>query len=120
MVRTTVMAAIPARPVRWRVLRPAFSIRTRLTRVMNTLIVPIPRVENSATSSDNPAEVKISVEKKNAALIPDSCWDSMTTIAMMRGCLKTGFVHISFSVTWWWRKLIGISLIVFSMPRIDT
>ena len=66
MVRRIVQTNIPMSPVRCRVFRPAFSTRISEMTVMNTFMMPMPRVAYCAFSSFKPAVLKISVEKKIA------------------------------------------------------
>lgn len=53
---------IPPRPYRCRVRRPALSISGMDTRVMPTMMAPMPIVANLALSSDNPELVNRLVE----------------------------------------------------------
>ena len=62
MVRRITSTHIPAKPISWRVLRPAFSIKMRETMVISTFMPPIPSVAYWEVSEVNPAERKMSVE----------------------------------------------------------
>lgn len=63
IVRNKVSMAMPPKPIRRRVLRPARSTRTREMRVMRTLIAPMPIVAKVALSSLSPDCSKMFVEK---------------------------------------------------------
>ncbi len=69
----TVVKSIITRPVIIKVFLPAFSIKIREITVIATFIAPIPNVALWAACSSSPASVKMEVEKKMAALIPESC-----------------------------------------------
>ena len=54
--------SIPASPVRCKVLLPSLSINGIVTKVMNTMIAPTPRVAYGASDSATPDDLKKSVE----------------------------------------------------------
>ena len=93
------MKNMPTRPLIIKVLRPAFSIMIRETKVIATFIAPIPRVADWLACSSKPADSNILVEKKMAALIPDSCCANIIMFAIIRGFLRALLVNISLSVT---------------------
>lgn len=64
IVSRSVSMAMPPKPRRRSVFRPAFSTRTNDTMVMRTLIAPIPIVAKVALSSLRPDCWKMDVEKK--------------------------------------------------------
>ena len=65
-----VQTTITLNPTNIRVFRPAFSIKAKETKVIATFMPPMPKVADWAPFSVKPAEVKMEVEKKIAALIP--------------------------------------------------
>jgi hypothetical protein len=86
-------------PMIMSVFLPAFSIKIKLIMVMATFIAPIPNVADWAEDSSKPADSKIDVEKKMAALIPDNCWANIIMTEMISGALRAPLVIISFRVT---------------------
>ena len=94
-----VVANMMAKPVIISVFLPAFSIRTKETKVMATFTVPMPRVADWAAVSSRPADSKIEVEKNMAALMPLNCWASIIIMEMMRGALRDELISISLKVT---------------------
>ena len=65
-----VHTTITLNPININVFRPAFSIKTKETKVIATFMPPMPKVADWASFSLKPAEVNMEVEKKIAALIP--------------------------------------------------
>ena len=99
MRRRVVMQNIPMSPATIKVFLPAFSMATSDTKVMATFMAPMPRVADWEASSVRPADLKISVEKKIAALMPDSCWANIIMMAMMSGWRRAELKSISLRVT---------------------
>lgn len=61
-VRRMTSTIMPPRPINCNVLRPAFSMMTKETRVISTFMPPMPRVAYCDVSWLRPAERKMSVE----------------------------------------------------------
>ena len=99
MSSMVVMRNIPVSPMSMRVFLPARSIMISEMTVIATFMAPMPSVADWLAASSKPAVPKILVEKKMAALMPESCWASIIMMAMMRGWRRELLVSISFRVT---------------------